>query len=125
MSGIRGGIGSGIVGGIARAALTAAVLMVGAAGGVDAQQLGAPPGVGGAHSGAGGAGTALGAGIGTGGTSSLPGAGTSTGATYGPGAPGSVGPGPVLNNMRANGTALYMPADPRAPNVSGRAAPPR
>ena len=48
-----------------------------------------------------------------------PGTGTWAGAT------GSIGSGPALNTMRANGTALYMNPDPRAPNVTGRAAPPR
>jgi hypothetical protein len=39
------------------------------------------------------------------------------------GAMGNTSAGQPLNNMRANGTALYMNPDPRAPNVSGRAAP--
>ncbi|HEY2024479.1 hypothetical protein [Paraburkholderia sp.] len=116
----------GIGGGIARSALIAAVLTAAAAGAVDAQQLGTPQGVGGAQAAGGGAGTTTGAGTVTGGgSSSLLGAGISGGATPGTGPAGSVGAGPALNTMRANGTALYMPADPRAPNVSGRAAPPR
>ncbi|WP_233835043.1 hypothetical protein [Paraburkholderia sp. ZP32-5] len=115
----------GIAGGIARSALIAVVLTVGSIGGVDAQQLGTSQGAGGAQSGTGGAATTQGAGTGTSGSSALPGVGTSAGAKYGIGPAGSVGSGPALNNMRANGTALYMPADPRAPNVSGRAAPPR
>jgi hypothetical protein len=113
-----------IAGGIARSALIVAVLTVGSIGGVDAQQLGTPQGVGGAQSGTGGTGMTPGTAT-SGGSSSLPGVGTSAGATYGTSPAGSVGSGPALNNMRANGTALCMPADPRAPNVSGRAAPPR
>jgi hypothetical protein len=33
--------------------------------------------------------------------------------------------GPLLNNMRANGTSLNMNPDPRAPNVTGRVPPTR
>jgi hypothetical protein len=120
-----GGVAGGIMSGAARSALIAAVLMIGGAGAVDAQQLGMPAGAGSAQSG-GGAGATPGVAPGTGGGSnSLSGAGTSAGAMHGIGPAGSAGSGPALNNMRANGTALYMPADPRAPNVSGRAAPPR
>ncbi|HEY2605505.1 hypothetical protein P0D88_21775 [Paraburkholderia sp. RL18-103-BIB-C] len=103
-----------------------AALMLGAAGAADAQQLndagggmsGAQPGgstSAGAMAGAGaGAGLGMGAGSGAGTT---PGMGTSAGAM------GGTSAGQPLNNMRANGTALYMNPDPRAPNVSGRAAP--
>jgi hypothetical protein len=101
-----------------------AALMLGAAGAADAQQLndagggmsGAQPGgstSAGAMAGA-GAGLGMGAGSGAGTT---PGMGTSAGAM------GNTSAGQPLNNMRANGTALYMNPDPRAPNVSGRAAP--
>jgi len=114
-------------GGIAQAVMVAVVLTVGTAGVGRAQQLGNSGGgaqPGGSYSAAGagsGAGAAAGAGIGLGaGRSPTPGVGASPGMTYGT---GSAGAGPALNNMRANGTALYMNPDPRAPNVSGRAAP--
>ena len=112
-----------------RSALLAALLTFGSAGAVLAQQLGNPGG--------GKAGTnaptptgnaAVGGvtGIGTGvSPSAMQGAGMSAGGSYGLGSGGETGSGPALNNMRANGTALYMNPDPRAPNVTGRAAPPR
>lgn len=57
------------------------------------------------------------------------GTGSGTGLTPGSsalgGVTGSAQPAPALNSMRANGTSLYMSPDPRAPNVTGRAAPPR
>ncbi|PRX91777.1 hypothetical protein [Paraburkholderia sp. BL25I1N1] len=100
--------------GVSMSALVAA-LMISAAGVAYAQQ---PGNAGGGMSGAGAAaGTSVGAGAGP--TSPMPGVGTSAGATSG------IGSGPALNNMRANGTSLYMNPDPRAPNVTGRAAPPR
>lgn len=73
-----------------------------------------------------GAGMGLGTGLGTAaaGSSPTPGVGTVGGAPA-IGGPGSTGSGPVLNNMRANGTSLNMNPDPRAPNVTGRAFPPR
>ncbi|RZF30044.1 hypothetical protein EVC45_08460 [Paraburkholderia sp. UYCP14C] len=117
--------------GIVRWALLAALSMVGAAGTVDAQQLGNPGGSqNGTHAGtgAGTGNTAAGGamGIGTGvSPSAMPGPGMSAGGSYGLGAGGATGSGDALNNMRANGTALYMSPDPRAPNVTGRAAPPR
>jgi len=104
--------------------MVAVVLMAGTAEVGWAQQLGNPGG--GAQSGesGGSSGTghgAAGMGLGTGvGGGPAPGVGTSPGTAYGT---GSAGAGPVLNDMRANGTALYMNPDPRAPNVSGRAAP--
>ncbi len=52
--------------------------------------------------------------------SPMPGVGTMGHATA-LGGTGSVGSGPALNTMRANGTSLNMNPDPRAPNVSGRA----
>ncbi|MGF6935577.1 hypothetical protein OKW41_004739 [Paraburkholderia sp. UCT70] len=105
-------IGTGSIG-VSMSALVAA-LMIGAAGVAYAQQ---PGNAGGGMSGAGAAaGTSVGA---EAGPSPMPGVGTSAGATSG------IGSGPALNNMRANGTSLYMNPDPRAPNVTGRAAPPR
>lgn len=59
-----------------------------------------------------------GAGAGTGG-----GAGAGRGA--GRGAGSSSGSGPALSNMRANGTSLDISPDPRAPNLTGKAPPPR
>ncbi|MGF6970524.1 phage-related minor tail protein [Paraburkholderia sp. WC7.3g] len=100
--------------GVSMSALVAA-LMLGAAGVAYAQQ---PGDIGGSMSGAGAA--AAGTSVGTGADPSpIPGAGTSLAATRG------ISSGPALNNMRANGTSLYMNPDPRAPNVTGRAAPPR
>ncbi|CAB3657921.1 hypothetical protein [Paraburkholderia rhynchosiae] len=91
-----------------------AALMIGATGVAHAQ----PPGdAGGSVS---GAGAAAATSVGTGaGASPIAGLGTSVSATRG------IGWGPALNNMRANGTSLYMNPDPRAPNVTGRATPPR
>lgn len=68
------------------------------------------------------AGAGLGTGLGTGAASPspMPGAGTVSGSPAIGGA-GGVGSGPVLNNMRANGTSLNMSPDPRAPNVTGKA----
>ncbi|KXU83585.1 hypothetical protein CI15_31010 [Paraburkholderia monticola] len=113
-----------------RSALLAALLTFGSAGAVLAQQLGNPAG--------GKAGTtapttttgntAVGGvtGIGTGvSPSAMQAPGMSAGGSYGLGSGGETGSGAALNNMRANGTALYMNPDPRAPNVTGRAAPPR
>lgn len=68
-----------------------------------------------------GAGTGLTPGLGTAGS-------PATGGLSGSGSSGlstGVQAAPALNNMRANGTSLYMSPDPRAPNVSGRAAPTR
>ncbi|WP_233855659.1 hypothetical protein [Paraburkholderia sp. HD33-4] len=125
--------------GIVQWALLAALSMLGAAGTVNAQQLGNPGGSqNGTHAGT-GAGTGAGTSAGTGGAaaggamgigtgvspSAMPGPGMSAGGSYGLGAGGATGSGDALNNMRANGTALYMSPDPRAPNVTGRAAPPR
>lgn len=97
-----------------------AALMLGAAGAADAQQ---PNNAGGGLPGAqAGSSNDTRASPGTGlhvSPAPMPGTGTSAGAT------GSVGSGPALNTMRANGTALYMNPDPRAPNVTGRAAPRR
>ncbi|SMG57655.1 hypothetical protein SAMN06265784_11024 [Paraburkholderia susongensis] len=117
------------MGGIARSVLIAAGLTMGAAGLAGAQQSGNPGGgtggAGGVQSGgvngvgSAGMGAAAGAGLGVGGGAS-PGGAPPAGTAYGAGAAGT---GPVLNNMRANGTALYMSPNPRAPNVSGRAAP--
>ncbi|WP_027800856.1 hypothetical protein [Paraburkholderia dilworthii] len=91
-----------------------AALMIGAVGVVHAQQ---PGDTGGSMS---GAGAAAGTRVGTGaGANPISGAETSLAATRG------IGAGPALNNMRANGTSLYMNPDPRAPNVTGRAAPNR
>ncbi|MGF6606029.1 hypothetical protein OKW45_000929 [Paraburkholderia sp. WSM4175] len=122
-------------GGIMWSALLAALLTVGPAATVEAQQPGNPGGSqNGTHAGtnagtSGGSGNAAvgGAmGIGTGvSPSAMPGPGISAGGSYGLGSGGATGSGAALNNMRANGTALYMNPDPRAPNVTGRAAPPR
>ncbi|MFL9902448.1 hypothetical protein PQR75_32055 [Paraburkholderia fungorum] len=67
-------------------------------------------------------GSGMGMGLGTGAAtpSPMPGVGTMGHATA-LGGTGSVGSGPALNTMRANGTSLNMNPDPRAPNVSGRA----
>jgi hypothetical protein len=69
-----------------------------------------------------GLGTGMGVGLGRGAASPspMPGVGT-MGHSAAIGATGSVGSGPALNNMRANGTSLNMNPDPRAPNVTGRA----
>ncbi|WP_233805770.1 hypothetical protein [Paraburkholderia sp. HP33-1] len=124
-------------GGMVRSALLAALLTVGAAGAIQAQQLGNSGGSGSATNagtnaranpsaatGNAAAGGAMGIGTGVSPTA-MPGPGMSPGGTYGLGAGGGTGSGPTLNDMRANGTALYMNPDPRAPNVTGRAAPPR
>lgn len=68
------------------------------------------------------AGTGQGMSLGTGaaGPSPSPGVGAMGRATTS-GGTGSTGSGPVLNNMRANGTSLNMNPDPRAPNVAGKA----
>ncbi|KAA1002517.1 hypothetical protein FVF58_37885 [Paraburkholderia panacisoli] len=95
-------------------------LMLGAAGPADAQLFNnAGGGMSGAQPvGSNSAGATAGAGVGAGsGTGLTTGVGTSAGVA------GSTGVGQPLNTMRANGTALYMNPDPRAPNVSGRAAP--
>jgi hypothetical protein len=100
----------------------AAALMIGVAGAAHAQQSGNPAGgmIGAQSGGANHTGTAAGTGAGLGsGLSPTPGVGLSAGAA------GSIGSGPTLSNMRANGTSLDMSPDPRAPNVTGRAAPPR
>ncbi|MEA3085160.1 MAG: hypothetical protein QOC89_2857 [Paraburkholderia sp.] len=69
-----------------------------------------------------GLGTGMGMGLGTGAASPspMPGGGAMGHATS-IGGTGSVGSGPALNTMRANGTSLNMNPDPRAPNVAGRA----
>jgi hypothetical protein len=114
-----------VTGGIA---VTLAALLVGIAGVAGAQQSGsAGAGMSGAQPGgannagtAGSTGTWSGTGISPSpGPSAMPGAGTSAGMS------GRAGSGPALNTMRANGTSLNMNPDPRAPNVTGRAAPPR
>ncbi|MCC8394581.1 hypothetical protein LJ656_18480 [Paraburkholderia sp. MMS20-SJTR3] len=76
-------------------------------------------------------GTSMGGGVGlrpnsmpAGRPAASPGDGTGAARPGGSGG-GSGGSGSALNNMRANGTALYMSPDPRAPNVSGRPAPRR
>ena len=97
-------------------------LLIGVAGAAFAQQPGnAGSGMNNAQPGsANPAGAAAGTSTGTGaGQGLMPGTGMSAGVR------GSAGAGPALNNMRANGTSLYMNPDPRAPNVTGRAAPPR
>ncbi|HEX3381517.1 MAG TPA: hypothetical protein VHU21_17235 [Paraburkholderia sp.] len=120
-------------GGTVRSAVLMALLTFAGAGAVQAQQLGTPGGSGTGTSAGTNAPAATGnaaaggaTGIGTGvSPSAMPGPGMSARGTYGLGAGGESGSGAALNNMRANGTALYMNPDPRAPNVSGRAAPPR
>jgi hypothetical protein len=92
-------------------------------GGANNVQIGAPSN-GGVTSGT-GAGTGLTPGVGTTGG---PATGGTTGGLSGRGSGGLSGglqAAPAPNNMRANGTSLYMSPDPRAPNVSGRAAPAR
>ncbi|MEX3634162.1 hypothetical protein [Paraburkholderia sp. BR14320] len=118
-------------GGIVWSALLVTLLTAGGAGTVEAQQLGSPGGSqtgtragSGAGSGNAAAGGAMGIGTGVS-PSAMPGPGMSAGGSYGLGSGGATGSGGALNNMRANGTALYMSPDPRAPNVTGRAAPPR
>jgi hypothetical protein len=118
-------------GGIVWSALLVTLLTVAAAGTVEAQQLGNPGGSqtgthAGTSAGTGNAAVGGAMGIGTGvSPSAMPGPGMSAGGSYGLGSGGATGSGGALNNMRANGTALYMSPDPRAPNVTGRAAPPR
>ncbi|MFM0039616.1 hypothetical protein PQQ53_10045 [Paraburkholderia strydomiana] len=101
-------------------AVTLTALLVGIAGAADAQQSGnASAGMSGAQPGGTnntGAAAGIGAGAGTG-LSPTPGVGMSAGVT------GRSSSGPALNNMRANGTSLDMNPDPRAPNVTGKAAP--
>ncbi|NKJ50073.1 hypothetical protein CIC12_25755 [Burkholderia sp. SG-MS1] len=104
-------------------AVTWVALCIGIAGAADAQQSGnTSAGMSGMQSsgahntGAAAAGMGTGAGTGLGPT---PGIGTSVGVT------GRSSSGPALNNMRANGTSLDMNPDPRAPNVTGKAAPRR
>jgi hypothetical protein len=114
-----------VTGGVVRLALLAALLTVGAVGAAEAQQLGNPGGSVGTNA-AGAAIVGGPTGIGTGvSPSTMPGPGISVGGSHGLGSGGTTGAGAPLNNMRANGTALYMSPDPRAPNVTGRAAPPR
>jgi hypothetical protein len=98
-----------------------AALLIGIASAANAQQPGnAGLGLSGTQWGsanqAGAAGMSAGTGLSP---SPTPGLGTSAGAT------GQSNSGPVLNNMRANGTSLDMNPDPRAPNVTGKAAPRR
>ncbi len=79
-------------------------------------------GMNGAQSGmANSAGTGFGTGLST---NTNPGAGLTPNAT-GSGVRSGSGSAPALNNMRANGTSLEMSPDPRAPNVTGKAPPPR
>ncbi|MBB4518906.1 hypothetical protein [Paraburkholderia fungorum] len=70
--------------------------------------------------GANGAGQPMNPGTGSASPSPTPGLGTA-GSPPAIGGTGGVGSGPVLNNMRANGTSLNMSPNPRAPNVTGRA----
>jgi hypothetical protein len=120
-------------GGIARSvylSIPLAVAMLGVAGAAHAQSGNADSAAGNAAQiGAGGNGSvSAGAGLGIG---SMPAAGAGV-ATASP-ATGSLNSGatvgaptaPALSTTRANGTSLYMSPDPRAPNVSGRAAPAR
>ncbi|WP_230412941.1 hypothetical protein [Paraburkholderia antibiotica] len=111
--------------------LVVAVLSMGAVGTVAAQQMvgGQSGGANGSGSVAAAGGSAAGGGTGAGPSATpgvtsgtTPGVGTSVNPTYGGNSSSS---GPALNNMRANGTALYMNPDPRAPNVTGRPAPTR
>ncbi|MFM0503469.1 hypothetical protein [Paraburkholderia caffeinilytica] len=67
-----------------------------------------------------GMGQGMGLGTGTASPSPTPGAGT-VGSSPATGRTGSLGSGPALNNMRANGTSLNASPDPRAPNVTGKA----
>ncbi|MGF6742252.1 hypothetical protein OKW33_004087 [Paraburkholderia atlantica] len=130
-----GGAMKTATGEIVWSALLVTLLTVGGAGTVEAQQLGNPGGSqagtragnnAGTSAGSGNAAVGGATGIGTGvSPSAMPGPGMSAGGSYGLGSGGATGSGGALNNMRANGTALYMSPDPRAPNVTGRAAPPR
>lgn len=70
--------------------------------------------------GANGAGQTMNPGTGSASPSPSPGLGAA-GSPPAIGGTGGVGSGPVLNNMRANGTSLNMSPNPRAPNVTGRA----
>ncbi|NPT46927.1 hypothetical protein GNZ12_37610 [Paraburkholderia sp. 1N] len=67
-----------------------------------------------------GAGQGMSLGTGAAGPSPTPGV-SAVGRSTTSGGTGSIGSGPVLNNMRANGTSLNMNPDPRAPNVAGKA----
>ena len=120
-----------VLGGIARTALVStslALVMMGLADAAQAQSGTAGSGAANsAQSGAGnngGATAGTGAGTGTGLTPGGSALGGMTGGSTG-GVPGGVPSAPALNSMRANGTSLYMSPDPRAPNVTGRAAPSR
>lgn len=108
-------------------AMSMAALLIGIAGAADAQQSGnAGVDLGGAPGGSAnqtGVAPGMGAGTGLKPNSPMPGTGTSAGTPAG--ATGRIDSGPALNNMRANGTSLDMNPDPRAPNVTGRAAPRR
>ncbi|CAB3788068.1 hypothetical protein [Paraburkholderia fynbosensis] len=104
-------------------AVTLVALLVGIAGAADAQQSGnTSAGMSGTQSSGANTTGAAAAGMGTGtgtGLSPTPGVGMSAGVTS------RSSSGPALNNMRANGTSLDMNPDPRAPNVTGKAAPRR
>ncbi len=67
-----------------------------------------------------GAGAGQGMGTGAAGPGPTPGV-SAVGRATTSGGTGNIGSGPVLNNMRANGTSLNMNPDPRAPNVAGKA----
>jgi hypothetical protein len=119
-----------VTGSIAASALRStllAALMIGAISAAYAQQSSNPDasGANGLQSGAlNNMGTAAGTGVAPG-VSPSPMPGVGTGGPAALGTPGTASPAPVLNNMRANGTSLNMSPDPRAPNVTGRPAPPR
>lgn len=107
---------------IARSALSSVLLamaMMNAASAVYAQSDNAlTGGTGGAQSGASNNGAAAA------GSGQMPNVGT-VGSPVTSGMTGGAQSAPALNNMRANGTSLYMNPDPRAPNVTGKAAPTR
>ena len=67
-----------------------------------------------------GAGQGMSLGTGAAGPSPTPGV-NAVGRSTTSGGTGHIGSGPVLDNMRANGTCLNMNPDPRAPNVAGKA----
>lgn len=102
--------------------LLAAALMMGLTGVACAQSanLNANGAVGLQAGGTNGTGQGMGLGTGAATPSPTPGAGT-VGSSPATGRTGSLGSGPALNNMRANGTSLNASPDPRAPNVTGKA----
>ncbi|CAB3803028.1 hypothetical protein LMG28614_05724 [Paraburkholderia ultramafica] len=106
---------------IAGKCVLVSALMIGLSGATHAQSASSTPDVIGGVQPGGINGADTGASMGLApGVGSSPGTGIARGAaTIGGGM--NSGLGAPANNMRANGTSLYMNPDPRAPNVTGRA----